>query len=265
MSVSATQVTQNSVPNPSPTPVPSQPSAKSRFIRRMFDTIAPDYDRLNTWVSLGLDHRWRRRAARLMPNDGWIADWCAGTGDLARAYLRRKGTSGRVVLCDFSAEMRRLHEAKFTTAEKARMFYVSCDVTRAPFRDGVFNGQLMGFSLRNLTSRTAFFMEAARCSASDGRGALVDLANPRVAIWRWACRIHFTVIAPMMVSLLARRGMYAYRYLAESIRRQPPPEQIVAEMRSAGLPGAGCRLLAGGVGALFHWGWTSHDLSRSVG
>lgn len=220
----------------------------------MFDTIAPDYDRLNTWVSFGLDHLWRRRTVRAMPANGWIADWCAGTGALARAYLRRQGTNGRVVMCDFSVEMRRLSDAMFAPAERQRVFYVCCDVTNPPFRDGVFDGQMMGFSLRNLISRPAFFAGARRCAAPNGRGALLDLSNPRFPPWRWLCRVHFNLTAPLIVRLVAGRGMYAYRYLSESIFRHPDPSQITSELRAAGFPDARHRTLAGGVGAIFLWG-----------
>jgi demethylmenaquinone methyltransferase/2-methoxy-6-polyprenyl-1,4-benzoquinol methylase len=229
-------------------------NAKARFIRRMFDTIAPDYDRLNTWVSFGMDRFWRRRTVRAMPRDGWIADWCAGTGALARTYLRRRGTSGRVVMCDFSAEMCRLSGNMFTPAERPRVFYVCCDVTKPPFRDGVFDGQMMGFSIRNLTCRTAFFAEARRCAASSGCGALLDLSSPRFRPWRWLCRFHFNMAAPLIVKLVARRGMYAYRYLSESIFHQADPQQITDEIRAAGFPDARFRSLAGGVGVIFRWG-----------
>jgi demethylmenaquinone methyltransferase/2-methoxy-6-polyprenyl-1,4-benzoquinol methylase len=246
------------VNQPASDPTPPRPAAgdhaKARFIRRMFDTIAPDYDRLNTWVSLGMDHLWRRRAVRAMPRDGWIVDWCAGTGALARSYLRRNGTTGRVVMCDFSSEMRRLSDSVFTPEERKRVLYVCCDVTKPPFRDGVFVGQMMGFSIRNLTSRTAFFTEARRCATSAGQGALLDLSNPRFRPWRWACRFHFSVVAPLIVRLVTRRGEYAYRYLSESIFHHADPKQITAEIRDAGFSDARFQSLAGGVGVIFRWG-----------
>jgi demethylmenaquinone methyltransferase/2-methoxy-6-polyprenyl-1,4-benzoquinol methylase len=220
----------------------------------MFDTIAPDYDRLNTWVSLGLDHLWRRRTVRAMPREGWIADWCAGTGALARTYIRRHGARGRIVMCDFSTEMRRLSESMFKPAERQRVFYVCCDVTKPPFRDGVFDGQMMGFSIRNLTSRPAFFAEARRCTASTGCGALLDLSNPRFPPWRWLCRLHFSIVAPLIVKLVARRGVYAYRYLSESIFHHADPQQITDEIKAAGFPDARFQSLAGGVGVIFQWG-----------
>ncbi len=227
--------------------------AKGRFIRRMFDTIAPDYDRLNSWVSLGMDRFWRRRAVRHMPSEGWIADWCAGTGDMAAEYFRQ-GNKGRVVMCDFSTEMRRLSDAKIPADAKSRCFYVCCDVTRTPFRDGVFDGQMQGFAIRNLMNRAAFFKEAFRSSTKGGRGALLDLSVPASAIWRAICHLHFRVIAPRIVALVARRGVFAYRYLSESVEHHAVPQQITEEMTQAVFPDVRHRSLMGGIGAIFMWG-----------
>ena len=39
---------------------------KRRYVREMFDAIAPTYDRLNRIISLRLDLRWRRQALRML-------------------------------------------------------------------------------------------------------------------------------------------------------------------------------------------------------
>lgn len=228
--------------------------AKTRFIRRMFDTIAPDYDRLNTWVSMGMDRRWRRRAVRQMPSEGLIVDWCSGTGDMVAEYLKRPGNLGRVVMCDFSTEMRLLADSKIGPAGAGRSWYVCCDVTRSPFRDRVFDGQMQGFAIRNLFNRPAFFAEASRTTASFGVGALLDLSTPRNRIWRAICNLHFRIIAPRLVALVAGRGVFAYRYLSESVEHNATAEQVTGEMASAGLKDARYEPLAGGIGALFIWG-----------
>ena len=220
----------------------------------MFDTIAPDYDRLNRWVSLGMDRFWRRRAVARMPATGWIVDWCAGTGDMTKEYLRRRGNRGRVVLCDFSAEMRRACESRLSAGERSRCVYVCCDVTRTPFRDGVFDGQMQGFAIRNLMDRASFFAEVRRVGRPGNRGALLDLSVPRFAPWRWICHFHFQVIAPRLVALLTKRSVFAYRYLAESIEHHLDPKDIVDEIRATGLSDAGHISLAGGIGAIFLWG-----------
>jgi len=50
---------------------PHEQADKAARVERMFDAIAPTYERVNRIASLGQDARWRRRAARAhQPRDG---------------------------------------------------------------------------------------------------------------------------------------------------------------------------------------------------
>ena len=73
----------------------------------MFDRIAGVYDLMNSVMTAGLHHKWRRRAADLAavgPGDR-VLDVASGTGDLAIELARRVGVGGEVVGSDFSEEM----------------------------------------------------------------------------------------------------------------------------------------------------------------
>ena len=41
---------------------------KKENVRQMFDSIAPDYDRLNHLMSLNVDKGWRRKALNMRPS-----------------------------------------------------------------------------------------------------------------------------------------------------------------------------------------------------
>src|SRR5258707_15758663 len=76
-------------------------------VRTMFDRIAGVYDLMNTAMTAGMHHRWRRRAvdrARLRPGDRAL-DVCCGTGDLTLELARRVGPGGEAIGCDFSEPM----------------------------------------------------------------------------------------------------------------------------------------------------------------
>ena len=70
-------------------------------VRAMFDRIARVYDRMNSVMTAGLHHRWRRRAADLarVGPGARALDVATGTGDLA-IELRSRGA--QVVGLDFS-------------------------------------------------------------------------------------------------------------------------------------------------------------------
>ena len=69
---------------------------KQEQIRRMFDKIAPSYDRLNHALSLGIDRRWRRTAIDALGKhfppeggQGLLLDIATGTGDFAMLLAER--------------------------------------------------------------------------------------------------------------------------------------------------------------------------------
>src|SRR5438067_6146520 len=79
---------------------------EGRFVRGMFDRVAPRYDLLNRVMAANLDQRWRRAAARAVVTRGAgpFLDVGAGTGDLTIA-IARAATRATVVGLDLSRAM----------------------------------------------------------------------------------------------------------------------------------------------------------------
>src|ERR671911_741202 len=76
-------------------------------VARMFDEIAPVYDRLNTLMTLGLDRGWRRAAVATTGIEAGdsVADIACGTGKLTGALAEHVGPFGRVIGVDLSGGM----------------------------------------------------------------------------------------------------------------------------------------------------------------
>ena len=68
-----------------------QGEEKTRQVRAMFDAIAPRYEMVNKFMTLGLDARWRRRAVTdlRLPRQSTVLDLAAGTGDFTRELVRQ--------------------------------------------------------------------------------------------------------------------------------------------------------------------------------
>src|SRR4051794_20364560 len=104
-------------------------------VEAMFDRIAGFYDRMNSVMTAGLHHRWRRRAAdlaALSPGDRAL-DVATGTGDLAVELARRVGPAGEVVGSDFSTGMLELARRK-----DPRVRWELANAMALPYEDDAF-------------------------------------------------------------------------------------------------------------------------------
>ena len=112
-------------------------------VRAMFDRIASFYDVMNSVMTAGLHHRWRRRAADLaaVGPGSRALDVATGTGDLAVELGRRVGADGEVVGSDFSEEMLTLARRK---APGLRFEWGNA--LDLPYEDGRFDAATVGFS-----------------------------------------------------------------------------------------------------------------------
>ena len=201
-------------------------AAKRRAVREMFDAIAPRYNLVNRIMTLRLDVAWRRRTVRelALPSGSRVADLACGTGDFCRELARR---GHHRIGFDFSMGMLRAARAADGTVP-----LVNSDVLELPLPDSALDGATCGFALRNLTAVPPLFVELARVLRSGGRVGLLEVDSPTNPALRWGHGLYFGRVVPLIGGLLSDRD--AYRYLPESVAYLPPPEELLAGLRSAG-------------------------------
>lgn len=209
-------------------------------VREMFDGISGVYDVMNRTMTLGLDRRWRERAARaaVRPGDR-VLDACCGTGDLALAC---QSAGGRVVGLDFSPEMLARAATKSSTIE-----WVEGDALVLPFEDESFDAATVGFGVRNLSDLEAGFRELARVLRPGGRLACLEITRPSGSLSVFY-RLWFDGLIPLLGRVLP--GGEAYQYLPASVRRFPGPQELAVLMEEAGFSEVGWTMLGGGIVAL---------------
>jgi len=196
---------------------------KRTVVEAMFDRIAEDYERVNRVISLGLDHRWRRRAVdRLgLAPGSLVLDLACGTGDMSR-LLWAKGYV--TVGFDFSVNM--------LERGSGPHLRVRADVCVLPLADGAADGIACGFALRNLVDITAFFSECARVLRPGGRVAVLDAATPTNAMARVGHRLWFGHVVPWIGARMSEPA--AYRYLSASTAYLPDPLSLGSTVEQVG-------------------------------
>jgi demethylmenaquinone methyltransferase/2-methoxy-6-polyprenyl-1,4-benzoquinol methylase len=111
---------------------------------------------------------------------------------------------------------------------------------------------MVGFGIRNVTHRAAAFSEMHRVLKPGGRMLCLEFSQPRNPLFRRLYDWYSFAIMPPVGRLLAGSPQ-GYRYLSESIRMFPAPEQLAAELEGAGFRDIGWRTLSDGI-AVAHAG-----------
>jgi demethylmenaquinone methyltransferase/2-methoxy-6-polyprenyl-1,4-benzoquinol methylase len=221
-----------------PDPLPP-PERKAVYVREMFDHIARRYDLMNRLMTAGRDQAWRRyTVSQVLPappaggsQAGRVLDVATGTGDLAFEVLRQR-PAARVVGLDFVAAMLSLAQHKAEQLGPA-LELAGGDALRLPFPAGCFDAIVTGFALRNVTSIPDAFAEMARVTRPGGRVACLEIAKPRLPLFRHLFHFYFYRLVPFAGGLISGQRA-AYDYLPHSLTGFLTPDEIAAVMRRTG-------------------------------
>ena len=201
-------------------------------IREMFGRIAPTYESVNRFITLGRDRAWRVSAVRAagLRKGGRVLDIGCGTGDLALEVTRRM-EEVFVVAADYSREM--ILEG---VRAKGRESFCWClaDALGLPFGDGCFDAVISGYLVRNVSDVDAALREQARVVKPGGRVVCLETCPPEGGITGLPLRLCMALLIPF-IGRVAGGHTAAYRYLIESSARFMGPSGLARAMENAGL------------------------------
>ncbi len=204
-------------------------------VQRMFDEIAPRYDRLNHTLSFGMDHVWWNRAARhfdaiLKRRDAHVLDLCCGTADMTAALLtRRPADSEPVTALDFSHEMIERGRAKLAGKP---VTFIEADALQMPLPTASQDLVVSAFGFRNLADYSGGLREIRRVLKPGGAIGILDFSEPP-GLFGAAYRLYFRHVLPRIGGLVSGSGS-SYAYLPASVERFPAPDAFRAMMHDVG-------------------------------
>jgi demethylmenaquinone methyltransferase/2-methoxy-6-polyprenyl-1,4-benzoquinol methylase len=219
-------------------PIPTLPDyfrndeEKNRFLAGMFDSAAPDYDRMERILGLGSGSWYRRDALRRagLARGMRIVDVAVGTGLVAREAVQLVGDATLVVGVDPSPGMR----ANAKLPPDVQLLEGRAE--QIPFPDQSFDFLSMGYALRHVSSLAVAFREFHRVLKPGARLCILEITAPRNRIARGLLKAYMRTIVVSVGLLFNRSGNTArlWRYYWDSIEACVPAAGVIATLQHCG-------------------------------
>jgi len=216
-------------------------------VKDLFNTVSPTYDILNDLFSFGLHRNWKRHLLSLLKpslEEKWV-DLCCGTGDLSIALAHYLGQKGSVVGVDFSKKQLEVARKRALKRSIHSVSWLQADVLVNALPSNSFDGAVMAYGLRNLSSPEAGLKEIYRLLKPGSRAGVLDFNHAKkgtVNAFFQKCYLRKLVVP--IASLLGLREHYSY--LEKSLKTFPSGFAQQSMARSIGFEKVSYKLIAGG-------------------
>ena len=228
---------------------------KAPLVRGVFERVAGNYDLMNDLMSGGVHRLWKAELiATVAPRAGEVLlDVAGGTGDIATRFLAAAGEA-RAVICDINGAMLEFgRDRAIDSGHLTGLNWIAGDAENLPVASSSVDVYTIAFGLRNVTRIDAALAEARRVLRPGGRFFCLEFSRVVVPGLAQLYDLYSFNVLPLLGQLVAS-DREAYQYLAESIRRFPPQDELVQRMEAAGLGRPRYRNLSGGIAAI-HSAW----------
>lgn len=224
-------------------------TADSQPIQAIFNRIAPVYDQLNDWLSLGQHRTWKLMTVQWshpQPGDTCL-DLCCGSGDLAYLLAQQVGKTGQVFGVDFSVEQLAIASRREQPilSPCSPIHWVEGDALHLPFPDHYFDCATVGYGLRNVTDISRCLQELHRVLKPGAKVAILDFHRPKnplmASFQQW-------YLQNFVVPLAAQFNLtQEYAYINSSLEKFPRGTEQIALGLQAGFATATHYPIAGGM------------------
>ncbi|MEO5582736.1 MAG: bifunctional demethylmenaquinone methyltransferase/2-methoxy-6-polyprenyl-1,4-benzoquinol methylase UbiE [Saprospiraceae bacterium] len=205
--------------------------SKKQQVKEMFDSIAPTYDFLNRFLSLGIDIGWRKKALKMLGpyQVKHLLDVATGTGDfafMAHQILKPLKIKG----VDISNQMLEIAKKKNKTKE---IEFITADSEALPFLDNSFDGVTVAFGVRNFENLETGLKEIFRVLQPGSPLVVLEFSKVEKFPAKQLFYIYSRYILPVIGKVFSM-DFNAYHYLHESMQAFPAGMVFAGKLEEAG-------------------------------
>ncbi len=216
------------------TPLPAyygDEAEHTRYLRRIFDATAADYDRIERVLAFGSGPWYRREALRRagLASGDCVLDVGIGTGLVAREALQLIGTTGSLIGVDPSPGMMGEIDLPGVDLRAGRAEALPCADASCDFLS-------MGYALRHISDIHAAFSEFHRTLRPGGRLLILEISKPDGAFARGLLKTYMRAVVPLIARVVARQTDTAelWRYYWDTIEACMSGEAVIEALRAVG-------------------------------
>lgn len=228
------------------------PQLEEKKVTQMFNEISKTYDRVNSILSFGIHHIWKRKLLSEIPFFKMVSllDIASGTGDiLLRALKTQKASSG--VGIDLAEKMLEIGRAKAKESglDSKAQFSVG-NALNLPFAANTFHCVTCSFGIRNVQDPLKALQEAHRVLKSKGRVLILEFSLPRNKFLKKLHLFYLRFILPKVGGFFSKSPA-SYIYLNETIENFPHGQAFLGLLSKAGFKLTKAIPLLGGIATLY--------------
>lgn len=230
---------------------PNPLHAKEKFVHAVFESIAPQYDQMNSILSFGMHKIWRKFAMKKMNVQAGqkAIDLCCGTCDWTIS-LAQASRDGEVIGLDFSQLMLDYGAVKVKENQLDHIIQlVNGNAMELPYPDHSFDYATIGFALRNVPDIHQVLREMHRVVKPGGLVVSLELSKPVHQPLKSIYFFYFRYILPWFANVITRRYKQ-YKWLPESLVNFPDYKQLHHIFSDIGMTHVQTYPLSGGIAAL---------------
>ena len=231
---------------------PYHDGEKAAQVERMFNKIAPTYDKLNHRLSWDIDKSWRRKAIRQLEpyKPKRLLDIATGTGDFAILAVEMLEPD-KLVGADISEGMMEIGRQKVKAQGLQDIIsFEKEDCLALSYPNGSFDVVTAAFGIRNFADLDQGLREMCRVLKEGGHLSIVELTTPVSFPMRQLFHVYAHTVLPLYGRLISK-DTSAYAYLTKTIEAFPQGERMVGILQNAGFREASFKRLTFGICTMY--------------
>ncbi|MFQ5729589.1 MAG: bifunctional demethylmenaquinone methyltransferase/2-methoxy-6-polyprenyl-1,4-benzoquinol methylase UbiE [Waddliaceae bacterium] len=223
-------------------------------IKKMFGSIANQYDRANKFMSLNMHKRWNRKLVGSVVRDSYpkkYLDLCCGTGDIAYSLLHQIPHPCEAFLLDFCPEMLTCAKNKTELYDFGdhRIHFINDDAQKIPLPSESIDCVTIAYGIRNVQDPLQCVKEVFRVLRTGGCFGILELTRPDNPLVNLGHKIYLKTMLPI-VGKWFTTNQEAYHYLRQSIQTFIPATNLESILIDAGFRKVSRRPLSGGIATI---------------